>query len=159
MKLFLCVLYCAAIGILSNPIAALLPRSWFDPEKAPYASFSWEQDGRIYNRLGIRLWQDHVPDMSKILKNMVRKEVASRPTCQSMDTLARETCISEAVHWALILLSPPLLLIWPGIGGWICTALWIAGNLPFILIQRYNRPRLVHTRNRLRKTQCIPETV
>ena len=51
MKLFLCVLYCAAIGILSNPIAALLPRSWFDPEKAPYASFSWEQDGRIYNRL------------------------------------------------------------------------------------------------------------
>ena len=97
--------------------------------------------------------------MSKILKNMVRKEVASRPTCQSMDTLARETCISEAVHWALILLSPPLLLIWPGIGGWICTALWIAGNLPFILIQRYNRPRLVHTRNRLRKTQCIPETV
>ncbi len=98
MKLFLCVLYCAAIGILSNPIAALLPRSWFDPEKAPYASFSWEQDARIYNRLGIRLWKDHVPDMSKILKNMVRKEVASRPTCQSMDTLARACELGVAMQ-------------------------------------------------------------
>ena len=34
-------------------------------------------------------------------------------------------------------------LIWPGAGGIIVTVIYILlGNLPFIIIQRYNRPRL-----------------
>lgn len=150
MKLLLCTVYVALIGILSNPVAALLPRSWFDPDKFPYRSYSWEQEGKIYNKLRIRVWKDALPDMSKILKNMVRKEVSSKPTAESMDLLARETCVAEVVHWVLMVLSLAVLWIWPGPGGWVCYGLCILGNFPFILIQRYNRPRLVHTRNRLR---------
>ncbi len=36
-----------------------------------------------------------------------------------------------------------MLWIWPGAGGIIVTVIYILlGNLPFIIIQRYNRPRL-----------------
>lgn len=150
MKLLSCALYVAVIGILSNPIAALFPRVWFDPDKFPYRSLSWEQEGKVYNRLHIRAWKDRLPDMSKILKNMVRKEVTAKPTAESMDLLARETCVAESVHWVLLILSLAVLWIWPGPGGWVCWGLCILGNLPFIIIQRYNRPRLVRTRDRLK---------
>ena len=36
-----------------------------------------------------------------------------------------------------------MLKIWPGAGGVLITVIYIVlGNLPFIIIQRYNRPRL-----------------
>lgn len=152
MKLLQCFLYAAFIGLASNPVGNLLPRRWFDPEQFPYRSFRWEQEGKIYNKLHIRTWKDALPDMSKILKNMVRKEVRSRPTAESMDLLARETCVAECVHWVLMVLSLAVLKIWKGLGGKICYALCVLGNLPFIIIQRYNRPRLVRTMNRLRQT-------
>ena len=34
------------------------------------------------------------------------------------------------------------LTLWPTVGGLAVVCLNILGNLPFILIQRYNRPRL-----------------
>lgn len=40
-------------------------------------------------------------------------------------------------------------LIWKSIGGWILFALYLLGNIPFILIQRYNRPKLVRLLKRL----------
>lgn len=152
MNLLYCAAYVALIGILSNPVAALFPRSWFDPDKFPFRSFPWEQEGKIYHKLHIRAWKDRVPDMSKVLKNLVRKEIPSKPTAESLDLLARETCVAEFVHAALILLSLGVVKIWPGPGGWICWLLCILGNLPFMIIQRYNRPRLVRSRDRLRQT-------
>lgn len=150
MNLLLCAAYVAIIGIVSNPLGNLLPRKWFDPEKFPYCVFSWEQDGRIYEKIHIRAWKDLLPDMSKINSDMVRKEVGPRPTAAHLDRLAREACVAEFVHWLLIILSLAVLKIWKGLGGWICYGLCILGNLPFIIIQRYNRPRLVRTMHRLK---------
>lgn len=150
MNLFFCALYVAFIGIVSNPLGNLLPRRWFDSDKFPYRSFAWEREGKFYERLHIRAWKDLLPDMSKIVPGMVRKEVSARPTAEGLDRLVRETCVAEAVHGVLILLSLAVLKIWEGPGGWICYALCLLGNLPFILIQRYNRPRLVRMLNRIK---------
>ena len=36
-----------------------------------------------------------------------------------------------------------MLFIWPGVGGIVAALVYIfVGNLPFVIIQRYNRPRL-----------------
>ena len=44
------------------------------------------------------------------------------------------------------------LSLWPGWGGAIVLAVWVLlANLPFILIQRYNRPRLMRLAALLRK--------
>ncbi len=151
MDFLFCCLYVAAIGIVSNPIAALLPRAWFHPDKFPFGSFRWERNGEIYEKLQIRRWKNRLPDMSKILKHMLRKEISSKPTAQGIEALARETCVSEAVHWVLMVLSLWVLRIWRGAGGWIVYGLCVLGNLPFVLIQRYNRPRLLLVQSRLRK--------
>ena len=149
MKLLQCLLYVAVIGIVSNPAGNLLPRSWFHAERFPYRCYAWEREGKIYEKLHIRAWKDRLPDMSKIVKAMFRKEVSAKPTAESVERLVQETCVAEAVHGVLIVLSLGVVRIWRGIGVWICWGLCVLGNLPFIIIQRYNRPRLSRTLKRL----------
>ena len=51
--------------------------------------------------------------------------------------------MAEMIHFLLSLSGLACLVIWPGAGGIILTMVYILlGNLPFIIIQRYNRPRL-----------------
>lgn len=151
MQLLLCALYVFCIGILSHFIGNALPRSWFCAEKAPWRSAGWERDGRIYDAIGIRKWKDKVPDSSKYARDMVPKSIAARPTCESIGRLVAETCVAECVHAALMLASLPVLWIWPGAGGAVVYFLCILGNLPFILIQRFNRPRLLRMQQRMRR--------
>ena len=57
--------------------------------------------------------------------------------------MIQETCIAEFVHIVLFVLGFGCVLIWEGPGGWMAAAVYnLLGNVPFILIQRYNRPRL-----------------
>ena len=149
MPLLLCAIYVAAIGILSNPIAALLPRRWFHPDRFPFRGFAWEDGGKVYNKLRIRAWKDRVPDMSKFLKKLYRKQVDPKPNAQNLERLIQETCVAEAVHAVLMVLSLYVIRIWRGLPGWIVWGLGVLGNLPFIIIQRYNRPRLMKTLARL----------
>ena len=131
-------LYAAALGILAHPVGQALPRRWFDPHRAPYRCRDWEQGGRVYNKLHIRRWKDRLPDMSRLMPDMVRKDLGSDPA-----VLVQETCVAECVHWALTLLSAGIFFLWRS--GW-AALLWLVynvlGNVSFIVIQRYNRPRL-----------------
>lgn len=151
MRLLYCILYVAGIGIASHYLGNALPRAWFAPERFPYKPWKWEKDGQIYKAIGIQTWKDKVPDMSKLCPDMVRKEVAGRPTAESTWRLIQESCVAEFVHFALMIASLFVLRIWPGPWGWVAYALCILGNFPFMLIQRYNRPRLVRLYKKLAK--------
>ena len=76
--------------------------------------------------------------MSRLMPDMVRKDLGSDPA-----VLVQETCVAECVHWALTLLSAGIFFLWRS--GW-AALLWLVynalGNVSFIVIQRYNRPRL-----------------
>ena len=63
-------------------------------------------------------------------------------------TFLQETCVAEFVHWCLLLLSFPLYSYVPTPFGAAVTILYALSNLPFIFIQRYNRPRLLRLLNR-----------
>ena len=144
-----CALYLAALGVAAHPLGQALPRKWFCAEKAPWRSAPWEKGGRIYLKLGIRKWKDHLPDMSRLMPDMVRKDLGSDPA-----VLVQETCVAEAVHTASSLLGLLCLRLWPGWGGVLVWAVWfLLGNLPFILIQRYNRPRLLRLRSLLQRRE------
>ena len=42
-----CVLYAAALALLAHPLGQAIPGP-FDPEKRPFRSRKWEQNGRVY---------------------------------------------------------------------------------------------------------------
>ena len=139
-----CLLYAAAIGIGSFLLGRLLPAGWFLPEKFPYRSMAWEKGGRIYDSIfHIRKWQAKVPDMSKLLPGLMQPKKVTKDFRQELPRMIQETCIAELIHSLLCLAALPCLRIWPGWGGIIFTVLYMLGNIPFIMIQRYNRPRLL----------------
>lgn len=158
MKLLHCAVYLATIGICSFFVGGALPRSWFDAAKFPYASKTWERDGAVYLRLGIKRWKDKLPDMSKMIPIIMRKQISSDKNAKNVGRLIQETCVAETVHWFLCVAGFGCIPIWPGPGGFLFAILWvIPGNLPFILIQRYNRPRLKKLKSDLELFKKIAE--
>lgn len=70
------VIYVALLGVLSHIIGQALPRRWFNADRFPFSSFRWEQGGRIYETwFGIRAWKDKMPDMSRVMKDMLPKRL------------------------------------------------------------------------------------
>lgn len=156
MDLLKCILYVAAIGILANVVGNALPRRWFHADRFPYKLYAWEQEGKIYEKIHIRAWKDKLPDMSKVVHNMYRKEVEPRPNAENLERLIQESCVAEIVHYVLTILSFAVVFIWRGVWGWIAWFLCILGNIPFSIIQRFNRPRLQKTLVRLRSRSQRP---
>ena len=84
MKFLYALLYIAALGILSHFIGQALPRSWFSAERFPYRAAEWEKGGKVYEKLGIKRWKDFLPDMSRIMPDMVKKKVTKQSREQGM---------------------------------------------------------------------------
>lgn len=151
MSFLYAVLYIAALGILSHFLGQALPRAHFSAERFPYRAAQWEKGGKAYEELGIKRWKDHLPDMSKIMPDMVKKKMSAAKE-QGMEVLIEETCVAECVHWALIVLSLGIFLFWRSPWSIVFWLVYnILGNLPFIIIQRYNRPRLVMLEQRRKR--------
>ncbi|MDL2206033.1 hypothetical protein LJC33_03845 [Eubacteriales bacterium OttesenSCG-928-N13] len=136
------------IGPIAFFLGQLLPRENFDYYEYPYKSYKWEHEGMIYTKLKIQRWKDVVPDVSRRMNVVMRKRIREFRNAEYMDMLIRETCVAELVHWMLILLSPIYLVLVDGIAGVLGGIAYSILNLPFILIQRYNRPRLVVLREK-----------
>lgn len=107
---------------------------------------SWERNGKFYsNVLRINQWKDWLPQHTG--KDGFSKEHLDNISIEYLDRFIMETCRGEWNHvmncrfWIVLILINDLPI---GIFLSLCV---IAGNLPFAMIQRYNRLRL----QRLRK--------
>lgn len=150
MKLLKCAIYLALTGTVGFFAGRIIPKRWLKPEKGWFRSFSFEKDGAIYEKLGIRKWHKRLPDMSRILPFMMPAKNLSGDYEERLPVMIQETCVAEIVHIAVSILGLPCLWMWPGAGGIIVTAIYIGLlNLPFVLIQRYNRPRLLRLQQKL----------
>ena len=141
------------VGIIAFFFGEKLPRSMFDPDRFPYRSFVWEKGGRIYEKIGVRKWKTHVPDMSKSIRRTFSKQGNMMRDPQHLRRLVLETCSAEFVHWVLIALSPVFPILMEE-AGWLAMVIYILGNLVFVIIQRYNRPRVQQIIQRIEKRKC-----
>lgn len=149
------MVYAAVLALAAHPLGQAL-RCRFRPDRPPFRPRRWEKSGRVYAKLGVEKWKRLVPDMSRLLPDMVKKELPGRGTLTAAqaDMLVQETCRAETVHAVSCLLGLAFLRLWPGVGGAVVLAVWVLlANLPFIVIQRYNRPRLVRLAALLRKRE------
>ena len=136
-----CALYAGVLGIMSFFAGRLLARCTFHPERFPWRAYAWE-DG-LWKRLRIRRWQARVPDMSRLFTKLMPAKRLTKETAADLPRMITETCVAELTHTALSLCGLVMPLLWRGAGGVIAAAVYILlGNLPFIIVQRYNRPRL-----------------
>lgn len=154
--LYLFLRFASIVGVVGIPAFFLgekLPRTLFDPDRFPFRSFAWEKEGRIYEDFGIRQWKTRMPDMSKYIKRTFSKQGNMMRDPEHLRKLVRETCSAEMVHWGLILVSPVFVILMDECGV-LAMLTYIIGNLPFIVIQRYNRPRIQKIIQRIEKRRC-----
>jgi len=149
-----CFWYLIIISAFAFFIGRILPKNWFLPEMFPYRSYRFEQDGRIYDKLNIRKWQNKVPDMSKILPKLIPGKNFTGDYKSRLPRMLQETCVAELIHSLNCFAGFYCLKLYPGVGGLIILILYvILFNLPFIIIQRYNRPRLLRILKKMQKTE------
>ena len=141
-RFWLAVLYVGTIGLFSNVAALFIRRDKLREDRFPFKLYGWEKNGRVYDKLAIRKWKNHVPDVSRVFKPLMPKRVTAGTKVGDLTMLIKECCVAELIHVALMILSAAVLMICPGAEGLILYLLCLLINLPFILIQRYNRPQL-----------------
>jgi len=139
-----CFWYLSITGLVSFFIGRILPKKWFQAQAFPYHSYSFEKNGSIYEKLYIQKWQNKVPDMSKFFPRFMPAKNLATNDLKCLPRMIQETCVAEFIHLVLCATGLYCIELWPGMGGIIVSIVHIIlFNVPFILIQRYNRPRLI----------------
>ncbi len=124
-----------------------LSSSRFDPGKGRYAAKPWEHGGRWYrDNLKIQLWKDRLPQ--HIGKDGFSKQHLTDLSVDYLDQFILETCRGEWMHMKNCVCAILVLLINPLLVGVIASFFILLGNLPFAVVQRYNRFRLQVLRKR-----------
>ena len=106
--------------------------------------FSFEKDGSWFRKyLKIDKWKDRVPELGGVFGNGFQKRSIAAGTKDQLQLFIKETRRAELAHWVMT-------------AGWIITIafnpLWAIVfnlifahivNFPCLIIQRYNRARLI----------------
>lgn len=151
-----CLFYLAVTGVVLFLAGRMIPKKWILYNRFPYRTFPYEKDGRIYQIFHIQKWREKLPDMSKIFPGMMpSKKLPKRATAAQLEQMVQETCVAELVHDLLCVLGFGCVFLWKGAGGWFIALIYMAGNIPFSMIQRYNRPKLIQIMKRLKTREGV----
>lgn len=123
--------------------------SAFEPTKRMYRVRKWENDGKFYaDVLKINKWKDFLPQ--HVGKDGFSKEHIDDVSIEYLDKFILETCRGEWNHRMNCVFAIFLFTI-NGVTNVsvILAAADIFGNIPFLMIQRYNRFRLQRLRKML----------
>ena len=153
MKFLYCFLYLIIISIIVFLIGRILPRTWINENCFLFKSFEWEKEGKVYEKLKIKKWKTKLPDASILLSRIIPKLYPTKRMKNSekekAKILVKESCVAEGTHKVVSILGFFCIYIWKSIGGVSVAVVFYLFNVPFILIQRYNRPRLKKLANKL----------
>lgn len=134
-----------ALDAVIATILHALPRKLFDPFKKIYTVNDKEKN--ILIKIGIKKWKDKVPETGQFCN--FKKDKLKGTEVDYLFTFLEETCYAEVIHIAMALIGFLDIIIWPIKYIWNFTLpLALVNffiNIPSILIQRYNRPRLMKT--------------
>ena len=126
-----------------SKISNKIPDSRFDENSRLYKTRKWERGGKIYEKVfKVRLWKRLLPDGAAVFKEGFEKKKLAGLSEEYLRGFIKETCRAEWAHWMQI--APFWVFgFWsPFFVVWIMLAYALALNLPCIIAQRYNRPRL-----------------
>lgn len=153
MELVWTIFYVIFLGIVSHFYGQALPRKWFKADKFPYRNFAFEREGKVYRNIGVHKWQKKMPDMSQVMPDMVTKGLTPGMSADEVRTLIAETCVAEHVHVVLCISFLYIAKFWDSHVWIYLWLLYTVCNIPFIIIQRYNRPKLLRVLSRLERKE------
>lgn len=141
-------------GLLTH-LPQTVQRKWFDPRRSRFVVSAGEM--RWYRRIGLPKWKDRLPQFNNDFdKRHLRKSLSA----EYLEEFIFNTCRAEVIHTGIALLGWLSLLFCllcdDPLGNLplfaVIAAVLCFGNLPFAMIQRYNRSRLEKLLHTCRRT-------
>jgi glycosyl-4,4'-diaponeurosporenoate acyltransferase len=103
----------------------------------------FEAGGRWYRRrLRIHRWKDKLPEAGGLFRGGVSKRHLPAHDAAGLQLFARETRRAELAHWWAMGCGVVFVLWNPPLAAALLLGYGVVANLPFVVIQRYNRFRI-----------------
>lgn len=90
----------------------------------------------------IRVWKDWVPELGSFFKDGTTKRNLQSLNHEGLVAFRRETCRAELAHYLFMVILPVFFFFNPSYLILAMVVYAVVANIPFILIQRYNRSRI-----------------
>ncbi|MDY6867562.1 MAG: glycosyl-4,4'-diaponeurosporenoate acyltransferase [Chloroflexota bacterium] len=120
-----------------------IPLTWLNPDSRFFQTFKWEKDGKIYQKLfHVQSWKQFIPNAANLFSDRFPLKSIKSKDPQYLIRWLKETIRSEICHWLMIVPGFFFFLWNDVILGWLMVAYAFLNNLPFIIVQRFNRPRI-----------------
>ncbi|MDP3448712.1 MAG: hypothetical protein Q8S22_11730 [Eubacteriales bacterium] len=144
VTIFLFFAIWATVPLVLAYLCLHLPDRFFEPTSFLWRAHPFEREGRIYESVfRIRSWKQLLPDGGGAFqKRSYKKRNLTDYSEENLHRFLIETSRGELIHWLGMLpfwvfglFSPPFVI-------WIMLLYALVVNLPCIIAQRYNRPRI-----------------
>lgn len=151
------ILATVAVILLDAIVAIItraLPKDWLSPFGSAFSVSKKER--KFLDKLKVKAWKDKIPEMGRFLCDFDKTKVQENPTSDYILTFLHETTMAEAMHFMSIFAGFWLLLI-PIPNAQISILFVVLVNallqIPPVLVQRYNRPKLMAYFARLQRKE------
>jgi len=132
-----------AFQVIAALLSLVMKNSRFSSKSFLYRCRKWEDGGKIYQKIfRVRNWKKYLPDGGALIKGGYAKKHLLTLSKESLEMFLVESCRAEFSHFLAILpfwvfgfFAPPFVII-------LMFLYAIAVNMPCIITQRYNRPRI-----------------
>lgn len=137
------------LSIAVGFIAARLPDRCFVRDNWLTRPHAFERSGNFWkDRLRINRWKDHLPEAGAAFGGRSKRR---RPARADLQRAVLDTRRAELVHWTLLGCGPLFLLLNPPALSVAMIGFGVVANVPCLLVQRYNRARMVRMMTRYPK--------
>lgn len=135
-------------------ISHKLPDKWLSANNFLFKQRKWEKDGKFYWQIfKVKKWKKFLPDGAAVHKEDYKKKNIHDFSEENLNRFLIESCRAEINHllaitpfWIFGFFVPTVVILYMFI-----YALFI--NAPCIIVQRYNRPRIIKLLERKRIQQ------
>ncbi len=142
--IFLDIIVWLVIHLGVSYACSKIPVNKFNPSNRLYRIKKFEKNGKFYaSFFKIKKWKHLLPDGAKLYKGGFPKKSLEEYSKTYLNIFTLETCRGELTHWLQILPSGIFFLWnvwWVGV---IMIMYALCANIPCILVQRYNRARIL----------------
>lgn len=119
------------------------PVRWLSRDNSLFRDRGFERDGSLYlKKLHIMAWKDRLPEAGAMFAGGISKQRLTGDEQGGLRRFAVETRRAELTHWSAMAAGPFFVLWNPGHVVPVMIAFGVAFNLPFVMIQRFNRIRI-----------------
>lgn len=124
-------------------LSARISDDFFHRNSRLFKSFEFERSGEIWNHLfKVKQWKVYLPDGASLMKRNYNKKTLPDFNINTLSKFIIEMRRAEFTHWISILPAPLFFLFNPRFAAWINVIYAVCSNFPFIITQRYNRPKI-----------------